>query len=192
MTLPERASSQSHFIDLCRLLDQPSPTAAGPTGEFYGFERGATKSAVLVRAPPRPPKRLMRPQRGRRGTYRRGRRAPMVSAHLRRVGRNAIRGGVLEQETIRARRIELEDDEGNLKLVLEGGKARGEENPGLIVYGPDGPASGVAISVNLESGVPYIAAYTVGDGRMLLTFFDGVAVVQMKNEDGTEGTLTPQ
>jgi len=43
--LTERASSQPHFIDLCRLLDQPTPTEADPTGDAYTFERGATKAA---------------------------------------------------------------------------------------------------------------------------------------------------
>ncbi len=43
--LTERASSQPHFIDLCRLLGQPTPTEADPTGDFYTFERGATKAA---------------------------------------------------------------------------------------------------------------------------------------------------
>jgi hypothetical protein len=45
VALKERSASQSHFIDLCRLLDQPTPTEADPTGEFYAFERGAKKSA---------------------------------------------------------------------------------------------------------------------------------------------------
>src|SRR5215213_4305350 len=45
VALKERSASQSHFIDLCRLLDQPTPTEADPTGEFYTFERGADKSA---------------------------------------------------------------------------------------------------------------------------------------------------
>ena len=45
MALTERASSQSHFIDLCRLLGQPTPTEADPTGDTYAFERGVTKSS---------------------------------------------------------------------------------------------------------------------------------------------------
>ena len=45
VTLKERSASQSHFIDLCRLLDQPTPTEADPTGDFYTFERGAEKTA---------------------------------------------------------------------------------------------------------------------------------------------------
>jgi type II restriction/modification system DNA methylase subunit YeeA len=44
VSLTEKAASQSHFIDLCRLLDQPSPIEADPTGDFYTFEKGATKA----------------------------------------------------------------------------------------------------------------------------------------------------
>ncbi|MCA1972979.1 MAG: class I SAM-dependent DNA methyltransferase [Caenispirillum sp.] len=43
-TLTERAASQSHFLDLCHLLDEPSPAEADPTGEWYAFERGANKT----------------------------------------------------------------------------------------------------------------------------------------------------
>ena len=41
--LKERSASQSHFIDLCRLLGEPTPTDADPAGEWYCFERGARK-----------------------------------------------------------------------------------------------------------------------------------------------------
>ena len=42
--LKERSAAQSHFIDLCRLLDEPAPTDVDPKGEWYAFERGATKA----------------------------------------------------------------------------------------------------------------------------------------------------
>ncbi|KWV60220.1 DNA methyltransferase [Bradyrhizobium macuxiense] len=42
--LNERAAAQSHFIDLCRMLDEPAPTDVDPKGEWYAFERGATKT----------------------------------------------------------------------------------------------------------------------------------------------------
>jgi hypothetical protein len=42
--LKERSAAQSHFIDLCGMLDEPSPTDADPKGEWYAFERGATKT----------------------------------------------------------------------------------------------------------------------------------------------------
>ena len=41
--LKERSASQERFIDLCRLLDEPTPAEADPTGEQYCFERGARK-----------------------------------------------------------------------------------------------------------------------------------------------------
>src|SRR5579863_2879547 len=37
--LSERAASHEHFIDLCRLLGQPTPAQADSTGEDYCFEK---------------------------------------------------------------------------------------------------------------------------------------------------------
>ena len=41
----ERASSQEHFIDLCRLLGVPTPNEADPSGREYTFEAGAQKTS---------------------------------------------------------------------------------------------------------------------------------------------------
>ena len=41
--LKERSAAQEHFIDLCRLLDEPTPAEVDPIGERYCFERGARK-----------------------------------------------------------------------------------------------------------------------------------------------------
>ena len=41
-TLRERASSQEHFIDLCRLIGHPTPAEADPAGKWFTFEAGAT------------------------------------------------------------------------------------------------------------------------------------------------------
>ncbi len=43
-TLRERQGSQEHFIDLCRLLDAPTPAEADPKGEWYAFDMGAMKT----------------------------------------------------------------------------------------------------------------------------------------------------
>ena len=43
-TLNERRGAQSHFIDLCHLLGQPTPTEADPTGDSFCFEKGVKKS----------------------------------------------------------------------------------------------------------------------------------------------------
>ena len=39
----ERANSQEHFVDLCRVLEQPTPAEADPAGTSYTFEKGTTK-----------------------------------------------------------------------------------------------------------------------------------------------------
>ena len=39
----ERASSQEHFIDLCRMLGVQTPNEADPSGEWYTFEAGAER-----------------------------------------------------------------------------------------------------------------------------------------------------
>ena len=43
--LKERSAAQEHFIDLCRLLGEPTPAEADPAGERYCFERGARKDS---------------------------------------------------------------------------------------------------------------------------------------------------
>jgi type II restriction/modification system DNA methylase subunit YeeA len=43
--LKERSAAQEHFIDLCRLLEERTPADADPLGEWYCFERGASKLA---------------------------------------------------------------------------------------------------------------------------------------------------
>ena len=37
--LSERAASHEHFIDLCRLIAQPTPAEADPIGQDYCFEK---------------------------------------------------------------------------------------------------------------------------------------------------------
>jgi hypothetical protein len=50
-TRAERAAAQEHFIDLCRMLGQPTPNDADPTGEWYAFEKGAGKLRVARASP---------------------------------------------------------------------------------------------------------------------------------------------
>jgi len=40
----ERAVAQQHFLDLCALFGQPAPATADPTGAWYTFEKGVTKT----------------------------------------------------------------------------------------------------------------------------------------------------
>ena len=43
--LKERSAAQEHFIDLCRLLGEPTPAEIDPKGDHYCFERGARKDS---------------------------------------------------------------------------------------------------------------------------------------------------
>jgi type II restriction/modification system DNA methylase subunit YeeA len=42
-TRTERAASQEHFIDICRMLGVPTPNEADQTGDTYAFEKGVGK-----------------------------------------------------------------------------------------------------------------------------------------------------
>lgn len=43
-SLKESAGSQEHFIDLCRMLGERTPAESDPSGQWYAFEKGATKT----------------------------------------------------------------------------------------------------------------------------------------------------
>ncbi|MCH8161639.1 MAG: class I SAM-dependent DNA methyltransferase, partial [Chloroflexi bacterium] len=45
----ERATSQEHFIDLCRLLGQPTPAEHDATGAEYTFEKGVSVTGTASR-----------------------------------------------------------------------------------------------------------------------------------------------
>ncbi len=47
--LSERAASQEHFLDLCRLLGQPTPAEHDKTGADYSFEKGVTPTGGASR-----------------------------------------------------------------------------------------------------------------------------------------------
>ena len=46
--LKESAAARSHFNDRCRILGEPTPTEANPTGTWYCFEDGARNSDPLT------------------------------------------------------------------------------------------------------------------------------------------------
>lgn len=49
--LSERAASQEHLIDLCRLLGQPTPEEPDATGAEYTFEKSVTATGGSTRRP---------------------------------------------------------------------------------------------------------------------------------------------
>lgn len=95
----------------------------------------------------------------------------------------------MEQDTIRARSIELVNERGETGLVLHGGG--GDIEPGLIVYGPEGQ-SAVAIIVRREDGVPNIMATSAAGTAIQATFDpDGTPVVNVRDTDGVDRRVFP-
>ncbi len=43
-TLTERSAAQQHFLDLCAILNEPTPATADPENAHYTFERGTRKT----------------------------------------------------------------------------------------------------------------------------------------------------
>jgi hypothetical protein len=96
-------------------------------------------------------------------------------------------GGVLEQDTIRARSIELVNERGELAMTLDGGG--GDRDPGIVIYGP---APAVTLLVRRENGMPYIMANTAAGTAIQLTFLlHGTPVVNLRDQDGNDRTITP-
>lgn len=93
----------------------------------------------------------------------------------------------MTEDTIRTRRIELLDENGDPSVVLTG---TGEHGPGLVVQ-----AAGTEIRLTL--GVynrPSVHLERAEGGSITVGFVDvekGEAVIQLVNEDGTSTVLTP-
>jgi hypothetical protein len=43
-TQKESSTFREHFIDLCRMLGEPTPNETDPTGSIYAFEKAVSKS----------------------------------------------------------------------------------------------------------------------------------------------------
>jgi hypothetical protein len=95
----------------------------------------------------------------------------------------------MEQEAIRARTIELVNDQGETTMTLDGG---GEDRePGIAIVGPDGDASAVMILVRRDTRVPYIMAKTAGRVVWLTFDEDGDPKLILRDRDGTHRTIRP-
>ncbi len=44
VALTERATAQEHFLDLCRLVEHPTPAEDDPVGDHFTFEKGVSKT----------------------------------------------------------------------------------------------------------------------------------------------------
>jgi hypothetical protein len=95
----------------------------------------------------------------------------------------------VEQDTIKARSIELTNERGERGLVLDGDG--GDREPGMVVYGPGGE-SAVGIIVRRADGVPIIMATSEAGTVIQATFDpDGTPVVKVRDTDGEDRRVFP-
>ncbi len=94
----------------------------------------------------------------------------------------------MAEDMIRARRIELLDDEGNVSVILKG---EAEGRAGLLISTPEGGAPTTTIGLDRASGNPFIYMHSGGKASIFATIDAGEARVRLKNEDGTEVTIAP-
>jgi hypothetical protein len=92
------------------------------------------------------------------------------------------------EDVIRARRIELLDDEGDVSVVLEG---EAEDRAGLLISAPEAGAPTTTIGMDRASGNPFIYMHSGRGASIFATFDAGVASVRLTNEDGTRLILAP-
>jgi hypothetical protein len=99
-----------------------------------------------------------------------------------------MKEGDMGEEVIRARRIELLDEDGNVSVVLEG---EAEGQPGLLISTPEAGAPTTTIGIDKASGNPFIYMHSGGEASIFATFDAGEASVRLTNEDGARLTITP-
>lgn len=100
----------------------------------------------------------------------------------------------MDQDTIRARCIELYDDQGQRRVVLEGG---GDGvHPVIVVLGPPdeegNPSSVATLILGQENALPYFLLNTGGGAAIMITFGEeGQPRIAMRGEDGSERLIEP-
>ncbi len=94
----------------------------------------------------------------------------------------------MAEDVIRARRIELLDEDGNVCVVLKG-EAGGRA--GLLISTPAAGAPTTTIGMDRASGNPFIYMHSGRGASIFATFEAGEASVRLTNEDGTRLTIAP-
>jgi len=100
---------------------------------------------------------------------------------------NLTREGVrMEQDTIRAKRIELVDETGMPRAIL---KADSQGVTGLIVRQFGGTEASVTIGIDAH-GTPFLRLGGQGEDRVFASATPGGPVVRVVDENGAEASLS--
>ena len=92
----------------------------------------------------------------------------------------------MEQDTIRARRIELVDEAGIPRAIL---KADSQGVTGLIVRQFGGTEASATIGIDAH-GTPFLRLGGQGEDRVFASATPGGPVVRVVDENGEEATLS--
>lgn len=79
-----------------------------------------------------------------------------------------------QSKVISTRRVEITDDYGNLTMLIDGKSMKDEDDtPKLVIFGPDGPLSSVALT--MVEGQPAIMLNRSIGSRIFVAFGNGGA-----------------
>lgn len=93
------------------------------------------------------------------------------------------------QDTVRARRIELFDEDGNMRIVLS---AQRNGASGLIVRGAGEGALSVNVAIKEETGVAFVElGHPDGPDLFVGARPDGATRIQLTNVDGSQEIIEP-
>lgn len=90
----------------------------------------------------------------------------------------------MDQDAIRAKRIELEDENGDLSMVLDG------DSRSVVMYGPDGPSTRVALNVQ-ENGNPVLVLSHPSNHTAIVTFNDAGEPAIVLNDPSGQNRVIP-
>lgn len=96
----------------------------------------------------------------------------------------------MESETIKARRIELVNQHGERTFLLSGGGEDGDD-PGITVFGPDGPQAVLIMKIKRENSAPQLILKGLGNSTILINIDKNGPVVYLESDNGAQKSIRP-
>jgi hypothetical protein len=91
----------------------------------------------------------------------------------------------MNEEVIRAKRIELVDDNGDTRMVLHAAGGSETFDVGLGMLGPDSPRT--TLTLGFHRGFPHLLLADVGGSTISVSFNrDGTPTIRLRDADGNE------
>jgi hypothetical protein len=92
---------------------------------------------------------------------------------------------MIEEDVIKAKRIELTDDNGDTRVVLHAAGGSETFDVGLGMLGPDGPRTG--LTLGFHRGFPHLLLTDVSGSNISVSFNrDGTPTIRLRDAEGNE------